>query len=98
MSGPVFEGSLSCIGSPEGCPEECQRSRGTLSKLLVEVKAGTEPSMGSRQAELLEEPAIWVTFLEEKVRLGKMSQPPARPPDQDTVSTSCLFWESEILY
>lgn len=35
-------------------------------------------------------------FLEEKVKLGKVSQSPARPPDQGPVSASCLFWESEI--
>jgi hypothetical protein len=38
-----------------------------------------------------------ITYLEEKGRPGKVSQPPARPPGQGAVSISCLFWESEIL-
>ena len=37
-------------------------------------------------------------FLEKKVRPGKVSQHPVRQRDRGSVSTCCLFWESEIPY
>lgn len=97
------EDSLRTSGEPTG------RRQGGEQVLEADTRLGVAPPALPAQSgpplrpelagrELVQKQQGSVRFLEKRVMLGKVSQHPARQPDRGSVSTCCLFWESEIPY
>lgn len=96
MSGPVFEGSVNWIRCPKRAQGSVREAEGHR-QLLVLVRAGAEPSWEAGRQSCQRSQQCGSHFGRES-EAGESESALARPPDQGTVSTSCLFWESEILY
>lgn len=70
-----------------------EKQRDIISKVLVEVRAGAEPSWEAGRQSCKRSQQCGSHFGRES-EAGESESALARPPDQGTVSTSCLFWES----